>query len=88
MRDRVRARLRSLVRRSAWFSEIPIACAVLCNFLFEAATFVTQFVCLFFHVKFLTILASIVGYDFALVRVHHGYSDPSPSIIGPVRGVK
>jgi hypothetical protein len=33
------------------------------TFLFEAATFVTQFVCLFFHVKFLTILASIVGYE-------------------------
>ena len=38
-------------------------CTFVQTFLFEAANFVTQFVCLFFHVKFLTILASIVGYD-------------------------
>ena len=73
MRDRVRARLRSLVGASElggtapWLvfdSEIPIAFALLCSFLFEAAAFVSQFVCLFCHDKFSTILASIVGYDF------------------------
>jgi hypothetical protein len=34
-----------------------------CNFFVRSRNFCNQFVCLFFHVKFLTILASIVGYD-------------------------
>ena len=65
MRDRVRARLRSLlgVTLLGLLFGRKCRCALLCNFLFEAATFGPKFVCLFFHDKFLTILASIVGYE-------------------------
>ena len=41
----------------------PKACALLCNVFVQSRQFHAKFVCLFFHVKFLTILASIVGYD-------------------------
>ena len=41
----------------------PKACALLCNVFVQSRQFHPKFVCLFFHVKFLTILASIVGYD-------------------------
>ncbi len=41
----------------------PKACALLCNVFVQSRQFHAKFVCLFFHVKFSTILASIVFYD-------------------------
>jgi hypothetical protein len=38
----------------------PKACALLCNVFVQSRQFHAKFVCLFFHVKFSTILASIV----------------------------
>ena len=68
VRDRVRARLRSLVGVTllGFFLIIfdrKVPCALLCNFLFEAVNFANLFFVRRNFDKFSTILASIVFYD-------------------------